>query len=342
VWKQEAAEMLIAIHYSTGSFSARWIEYCDRNEIQYKSVNCYSSDIVDQLQDCDALMWHFSHLDPRDVRFAKQLMFSVQAMNKRVFPDFYTMWHFDDKVGQKYLLEAIGAPLVSSYVFYSRQEALCWAEQTTYPKVFKLRSGAGSLNVRLVKSFGEARKLIARSFGRGYSHSLARGLLHDHWNSYRTGKESLYILAKGVARYLETIRHRSLLGQDNGYIYFQDFIPGNDHDIRVVVVGDRAFAIKRLTRVNDFRASGSGRILYEKEHFHEDTIRLAFDLSARLSAQCMAYDFVFHNKQPFIVEISYGFDPPGYRPCTGYWDRNLVWHDGEIDPYGWMVESVLS
>ena len=68
-----------------------------------------------------------------------------------VFPNFNTAWHFDDKVGQKYLLEAIDAPLVPSYVFYSKEMALKWLEQTQFPKVFKLRGGAGSANVKLVQ-----------------------------------------------------------------------------------------------------------------------------------------------------------------------------------------------
>jgi glutathione synthase/RimK-type ligase-like ATP-grasp enzyme len=85
-----------------------------------------------------------------------------------VFPDFRTAWHFDDKVAQKYLFEAIGAPLVPSYVFFDKQEALRWAELTTFPKVFKLRGGAGSQNVSLVKTKQECIKLIHKAFGKGF------------------------------------------------------------------------------------------------------------------------------------------------------------------------------
>ena len=45
--------------------------------------------------------------------------------------------------------------------------------------------------------------------------------------------------------------------------------------------------------------------------------------------------------KPKIVEISYGFSPEGYDPCPGYWDKNLTWHEGKFNPYGWMVEEVL-
>lgn len=161
--------MKIAIHHKPHSFSERWIEYCKEKGIPYKIVNAYDSDIVKQVEDCDAFMWHHHHADYRDALFAKQLLYSLETGGKKVFPDFHTGWHFDDKVGQKYLLEAIGAPLVPSYVFYTKQEALDWVDKTSFPKVFKLRGGAGAANVRLVHSKSEAKKLIRKAFGRGFT-----------------------------------------------------------------------------------------------------------------------------------------------------------------------------
>jgi len=63
--------MLLAIHHRPGSFSDRWISYCERNEIPFKIVNAFDSDIINQLQDCDALMWHH-HAIYTDVLAAKK------------------------------------------------------------------------------------------------------------------------------------------------------------------------------------------------------------------------------------------------------------------------------
>src|SRR5690625_459847 len=160
--------MKIAIHHRPGSFSDRWIAYCAKNGISYKIVNCYDSDIIHQLSDCDSLMWHHSNYDYRDALFARQLLFSLQKIDIKVFPDFDTNWHFDDKVAQKYLLEAIGAPLVPSFVFYSKKDAETWLKKTQFPKVFKLRGGSGSSNVKLVKNQKEAIRLINKAFGKGF------------------------------------------------------------------------------------------------------------------------------------------------------------------------------
>lgn len=116
--------MKIGIHQTKGSFSDRWVACCEAKKIAWKPVDCYRSNIVQQLSGCDALMWHFHHASPKDCLFAKQSLYSVKASGKQAFPDFNTAWHFEDKIGQKYLLEAIGASLVSSYVFYSFKKRL--------------------------------------------------------------------------------------------------------------------------------------------------------------------------------------------------------------------------
>lgn len=48
-------------------------------------MDAYQSDIMKQIEDCDAFMWHFSHLDYKDKVFAKQLLYSIEASGKPVF-----------------------------------------------------------------------------------------------------------------------------------------------------------------------------------------------------------------------------------------------------------------
>lgn len=333
--------MKIAIHHTAGSFSDRWVSYCNNNNIDYKIVDCYSSDIISHIVDCDALMWHFYHASFKDFLFAKQLMYAVQKSGLKVFPDYNTMWHFDDKVGQKYLLESINAPLVKTWVFYDKICALKWAKSQVYPKVFKLRGGAGSANVRLVTKLSDARHLINKSFGKGFSQYDAISNLKERIRKYFLGKTELYDVFKGFVRLIYPTKYAIVAGRERGYVYFQEYIPDCDHDIRVIVVNDKAFAIKRMVRENDFRASGSGCILYEKKLFDENLIRISFDLAKKLQTQSVAFDFVYSQGYPLLVEISYGFLKEVYDPCVGYWDSDMKWFPGAFDPCAWMVESLL-
>jgi glutathione synthase/RimK-type ligase-like ATP-grasp enzyme len=330
--------MKIAIHHTRGSFSDRWITYCDKKEIPYKIVDCYKNDIVQQLNDCTALMWHFHHASARATLFAKQLMYSVAASGKKIFPDFNTVWHFDDKVGQKYLLEAVGAPLVASYVFYTKEDAIAWVNTNSFPKVFKLRSGSSSNNVKLVSSKEKALSLVNQAFGKGFTQYDAWPNFKERLRKFKQGKTTFVNVSKGLIRLFYSTEFSKVAGREKGYIYFQEFIENNDCDIRIIVVDEKAFAIKRMVRENDFRASGSGTILYDKELFDIATVQVALALTRQLNAQCLAYDFVYKNGKPLIVEISYGYDNAAYDPCPGYWDKNLHWHPGQFVSQDWMVD----
>jgi len=337
--------MKIAIHNtkSDGFFANRWVDYCKKNNIEYKLVNAYDSDIIKQIEDCTAFMWHHSNYDYRDALFAKQLLYSLEQRGMKVFPNFKTTWHFDDKVGQKYLLEAIGAPLVPPYVFYAKKEALDWINKTDFPKVFKLRGGSGSSNVKLVKNNKQAKKLILKAFGKGFSQFDKINHLKLRYANYKGGKENFLAVIKGIIRLFIGTNYSKMYVKEKGYVYFQDFIPNNSFDIRIVVVGDKAFALKRLVRKGDFRASGGGNIIYDKNQIDERCVKIAFEVNEKIKSQSIAYDFVSDKgNNPLIVEISYGYAAHAYDKCEGYWDRDINWHEGEIfDFCGWMVEQVM-
>lgn len=337
--------MKIAIHHRKGSFSDRWIAYCDEKHIDYTIVNAYANDIIKQVDGCDCFMWHFHHADYRDMQFAKSLILSLEAKGIKCFPNSNTCWHFDDKVAQKYLLESIGAPLVPSYVFYTEKEALEWVSNTTFPKVFKLKGGAGSSNVKLAYTQKEAKRLIKQCFRSGFSQYRWQDRLKDEWYKYKEKKVALRDVIRplycAIKRYPTKFSHYHQ--NEIGYAYFQDFIPDNSYDIRVCVVGKRAFALKRMTRKNDFRASGSGTIIYDKQQIDERCVQNAFEINRKLKTQSIAFDYVFDtNHNPLIVEISYGYAMNAYDYCEGYWSDDMQWYEGtHFDFCGWMVENLL-
>lgn len=337
--------MLIAIHETKikGFFSNRWVDYCDKKNIPYKIVNCYSSNIMEELADCDALLWHFSHAHPIDFQIAIHILRSLENTGKKTFPNVNSSWHFDDKVAQKYLLESIGAPTIPSWVYYTKKDAKQAISKIEFPKVFKLKGGAGSANVKLIKNKKQAIKYINKAFGKGFRQFDRWGLFKDAISNFKKGKISLKKLGLEFGKIFIKSDYEKVKGNENGYIYFQEFIPNNNFDIRVIVIGEKAFAIKRMVRENDFRASGSGTILYNKENFDERCIKIAFDISNKLNSNCLTYDFLFDEEnQPLIAEISYGFFQDVYDDCTGYWDKDLIWHEEKFVPQNWMIDNIIN
>jgi len=333
--------MKLAIQKGNQGFHERWRAYCNTNNIRYKDVDCYADDIIEQLKDCDALMWHFWQTSGKDIIKAKRLLFALEHSRFVVFPNFRTAWHFDDKIAQKYLLEALGLPLVKSYNFIDKSEALDWANHTMFPKVFKLKGGAGSANVKLINSKSAAKLLIKKAFGNGFKQYDKVTAVKERYRKFKEGNDTLVGVLKSIYRVFNEPTYSKILGRIRGEVYFQDFVPDNDSDLRVIVIDGKAFAIKRLVRENDFRASGSGHILYDKKNFDENLIQLSFEYSKRLNMQSCAFDYVMLDDVPKIVEISYGFAIEGYNDCVGYWDDSLTFHEVRFDATHWMVDSVV-
>lgn len=335
--------MKIAIHHTLGSFSDRWIAYCQEKSIDYKIVNAYDTDIIKQVEDCDVFMWHHHHANYKDTLFAKQLLYSLQMAGKKVFPDFNTGWHFDDKVGQKYMFEAIGAPLVPSYVFYTKKEALEWTNKTTFPKVFKLRGGAGAANVKLARTKGDAIHLINKAFGKGFPQFDKVNYFKERFNKWRHGKDTFIGVLKGFAHLFVNTEFAKMHALEKGYVYFQDFIPNNDTDYRIKVVDNKCWGFQRVVRKGDFRASGSGSLLFNNKQIPLSMIKEAFNVSSKLSLKSVAFDFILDKEKnvPLLVEASYGFGFDEEEMEHGYWTSDLVWHECHFNPLGWMVENVI-
>ncbi len=335
--------MRLAIQHENNSFSNEWIKYCQEHNIDYKLVNCYDFDIIKQLEDCDGLMWHWSQVNCRAILFARQLIYSLEHRGIKVYPNSRTCWHFDDKVGEKYLFDCIDAPLVPSFVFYDKRKAVEWANNTNYPKVFKLRCGASGVNVKLNKNKNQAIKYIKLAFGKGFPSIDKISRLKDKRMRFRQNRNfiNFLLVLKGYVRLLFPSYDDRMLVPQKGYIYFQDFIPNNKYDIRVLVIGDKAFAKKRIARKNDFRASGSGVFDYNQKEMSVECIKIAFECNEKLKMQSVGFDFILSNGSYLLLEMSYAFISNEYNPCGGYWDKNLKFHEGNFIPEKFIIEDFI-
>jgi glutathione synthase/RimK-type ligase-like ATP-grasp enzyme len=340
----KAAPVRIAIHPNPRSFADRWLHYLAEHEIPHTVVNALGDDIVAVMGDHDLLLWNWNIGDPAGLLHAQQVLAALEWSGKAVFPDLRTAYHYDDKIAQKYLLEAVDAPRVRTYVHYHREAAHAWADETEFPKVFKLRRGAGGSNVQLVPHRRAAHRIIATMFGAG---RLATASYAADFRTKARRVDSFQALSRRVVnlpRALRSIRKkRDLLPRERGYTLFQDFLPGNDFDTRIVVIGGKAFGIKRMNRPGEFRASGSGRIIYDHRQIAPEFVAIAFDLSRRLSFQCMAYDFLRDGEgRPAICEISYCWAPGDvYFACEGWWGEDLRFHPGHAYLEDVILASLL-
>jgi glutathione synthase/RimK-type ligase-like ATP-grasp enzyme len=317
------------------SFSTRWVELAHQGGHEVRLVDAYDASLFDQLAGCDGFMWWFAHL-PSPRNFAKRLLPAVEhGLGIPVFPSWRTLWHFDDKLAQQYLLEAAGVRTPRTWTFWRAEDAHAFCRSASYPLVIKLASGITSENVRLLRGVAEAANWVDRLFGAGVlsleGSSLSRprrlvSRLNAAARLALTGRQPL----AGTRR----------MDLQRGYLLVQEFIPGNDFDTRVTVIGNRAYAMRRFNRPNDFRASGSGLRDSDPSKIDLETVRLAFRIAQALGTQSLAFDFLRRpgSGELVVVEISYYYEGwVLHEECRGHWSLR---EDTDASQLDWVERRV--
>lgn len=341
----------VAIHENTEifdhstSWSHPWAAYCEKNNIDFEMINCYESGIIDKLKNYDCLLWHFSNYVLQDMLFARSILTAAKQLGLKVFPDVNTAWHFDDKIAETYLLQAAGALLPASWIFYSKSECANWLKtEAKYPLVGKLRCGSGSNNVKLLKNSEEALAYINRMFGKGYKNVPSVFFKMKSNLKSAADWDAIVKRMKRIPDFLQTLSRSKMLPREHGYAYFQEFVPNDGYDLKIAVVGDKLSFIARNVREGDFRASGGGSLYFDKSLVTSDIIQSAFETSDRLGFQCMGYDYVVDKRthSGIIIEVSYGFSHTALLQANGYWDREGTWHDEALNAPEDILKNLMS
>lgn len=341
--------LLIGVHAAEpDGYAGRWETALQARGAKIKRLDLLWADPLKQVAGCDGVMWHWFHY-PHEVRLAALPILRVieEQLGLPVFPDLATGWHYDDKIAQSVLLSALEIPIPKTWVWWRKTDALAWCDETDYPVVAKLSVGASSQNVCMIRNGAEAKAYVERCFsGSGilFVPPLPQGrmlrLRRRLGNAVkRAGPAAAYAFAN---RFPDLPDSTFWMPQKNCAL-FQEFLPGNEFDTRVTVIGDRAFAFRRFNRPNDFRASGSGNLQHDPSAVDLRCVSAAFAAAQRLKSQSMAFDFLFRGEgqEPVVVEVSYCYADWAVERCPGHWDSQLQWHEGHLWPEEAHVEDFL-
>ena len=129
------------------------------------------------------------------------------------------------------------------------------------------------------------------------------------------------------------------------YFFIQDFVPDATYDLRIIIVGNKAFGYYRYPDKGDFRASGAGN--YEKKELPENAVRLAIDIKNKLNSRLLGVDFLYSSslQQYFVIETSLfnQIDTPEQLVVdgvAGYYDISsdkMVFKEGKF----WIQELLM-
>lgn len=283
-------------------------------------------------------MHYYSHRDI-DLQVALTFLPLLECHGGiRCFPSYADRWHFDNKIAQKYLADELGLPFVPTWVFWNYNDAKSFIDTVEYPLVLKLSFGAGSGNVIKVENKEAAKRLLDRSF-----YSTIRS---GEPISPAVGERIRFLIDRFKRRVKRLTRfHYSRLEYWRGssqYVMFQRFMPDNSFDTRVTVIGDRAFAFRRVNRPGDFRASGSGSIDYSPTAVDTRMIAMGFETADALGTNSLAIDFLYdENNKPRIGEFGYRYVTEALRECPVAWTRDLSSIGNDKTPELLHLETLL-
>lgn len=325
------------------SFSTKWEQRLRELGHEPRMLDANKQEFFEEVAECDAFMWTFTQ-QVASRHFGRRVVAAVEhGTGIPVFPSWKTVWHFDDKIGQYYLLRAAGIPTPKTWVFWYRRDALNFCRSATYPMVIKLASGIMSQNVQMLQNYGEAEYWVHRMFGDGLV-ALQKPRIAGLGDARKRARHAVRLLVKGIppdaAQFTEIQR---------SYLLLQEFMPGNEFDTRITVIGNRAFAFRRHNRPGDFRASGSGRIDWDYTKIDPQLLRLAFQAKRKLGSQSLAVDGMYRDGEPVIVEISYIYDTWAVEACPGHWEiddddpdaTELRWVEGRMWPEHAILDDFL-
>ncbi len=247
----------------------RYERFCRRNGLDYGFYDIAASDWQRQAAQYDIIVWHTPSTPAVQAMAESKIYVLERMLGKSCFPSFDELWQYEHKSRASYLYEALGLPAIPTFATNSREEALRYAAQATYPLISKIDTASKSSGVRKIATAAQAKRLIRRIF-------TDRSGASTRWHYVR----------------------------QKDYLYLQPFVDDATFDLRIFVVDDKAFGYYRYPAAGDFRASGSG--ICVKKELPEEAIRLAVDTVKRLGSRLMSVDMLYSPKQGryLIIETS--------------------------------------
>lgn len=250
--------------------SPRWTKYCrflETNAIPYEFYDLDSSQWLDAALAFDSIIGVDS-CEPYHLEQIRRKYYILEHhLHKRCYPSYRDMVLYEDKFLEAYLSQIHGFPFVKTYIYNKQDEAMEAAAHFTYPIVSKIVPGSGSYGVEMIHSRRECLSLIKRVFSRS-----------------------------GMKTHVSYARQKQ-------YVYFQDYVPNDGYDIRVIVVGPRVFGYYRKVLRGDFRASGMGYC--EKRGLPLESMQIAMSVHATLKSPMLVVDMLHAKDGTFhIIEIS--------------------------------------
>jgi glutathione synthase/RimK-type ligase-like ATP-grasp enzyme len=256
----------------------KWTKYrrfLDNNSFNNSIFPIHQHDWIEQAQKFDIIIGIPNNLfyTLQEVRSKFEII--EKYLGKSCYPSSAHARLYEDKCLEAHISKATGIPFAKTFVSHDKVDAFHIIENLKFPFVSKIVPSSGSQGVELVHDINQAREIIKQVFS-----------------------------ISGRKTHLISYRQKD-------FIYFQEYIPNDGYDYRVIVVGNWVFGFDRKVPSGDFRASGMHT--WEKKALSEESMRIALKVNEVIKSPVLAVDMLRGLDGIYtIIELSplYQMDSP--------------------------------
>lgn len=300
-----------------------YIDACEELKVDYEVVDILSPDWMQILKRvhneidgflCRPTCGFQEHKNIYDER----LFFLNKYFKKPIYPNFNSLYIYENKRNMAAFLEYFGFPHAKTDVLLNKKEATEYIRQACYPIVQKANIGAGGSAVRIIKSERQAKRIVNKLFGYKDGH-FCRGLspVYRKWG--------ISFKLTGSAQ-----RH---------YMIIQPFYKIK-WEWRILKVGDSYFGHQKLLKGD--KASGSGLVGWVCPP--EELLYMAKDICDKGNFDVMDVDIfettdgkylvneiqaIFGSYLPYQMKVD---GKPGRFVYSD--DKGFVFEEGEFNKFG--------
>jgi glutathione synthase/RimK-type ligase-like ATP-grasp enzyme len=235
----------------------KWSKYrrfLENNSFEYDLFQIHRHDWIEQADRFDVIIGIPSNSLFHLQEMRNKYYVLETFLGKGCYPSVAHANLYEDKYLEAYISQATGIPFAKTYVSCEKADAIQLAESMRYPCVSKVVPSSGSCGVELVCTPKHGREIVKEAFS-------------------RNGRKT-----------------HVLYSRQKNYIYFQEYIPNDGYDIRVIIVGNLVFGYYRKVLKGDFRASGMN--IKERRALPEEAMKIGRRVNEIIRSPLLAVDMV--------------------------------------------------
>jgi glutathione synthase/RimK-type ligase-like ATP-grasp enzyme len=278
------------------SSGKKWELACEKKGIDYDVIDLTASNWLEKIlasQSDFFLLRPAGRLEHYKILYDERLYILCETLGLKTFPFYNECRIYENKRLLSYYLKARNIPHPQTRVFYSKEEANEFIDDSTMPVVAKTSIGASGSGVQIIKDKDQAKKYIKTAFSaKGVKRRFGPNRVIGSPGKWATKaiKSPTYFLKK-LKEYVSIYSHG-----ERDFVIFQEFVP-HDFEWRAVKIGESFFAHKKI-KYQD-KASGSKGIDYVMPPL--DLLDFVKDLCEKSEFSCMAVDLFEDGSGGYVV-----------------------------------------